>query len=621
MSTDYSVPIPWRRISYSLIAFVSLVMMYLLPGDRPFRFVMYGIGSTIGSFYFAKSSIKHILSKHKVTTDVIMTLAVIGAAILGAFEESLTIVFLYSITETLESYTVRRTKSTIKSLIKLVPKEVTKVDDGIETTVAVDNLSTGDILRIRVGDKIPADGEIIKGSAAIDESSITGEPIPAYKTIDDTVMSGTICSDGSIDYQVTKLPSESTVSKIIELVEQAQANKVPAQLTIERFTRYYNPGILIFSILVFIVPSLITAEIKVWAILAVTLLVASSPCALAISSPVTMYSAISAAANKGILVKGGAFLEELGNIDAIVFDKTGTLTYGEPILTDIITTADIEENDLLQIAGSLEMYSNHPIAKTVSTTMIDRELAKLDVENHSTLPGQGIAATIHSKQYYFGSKEAKDVDSYEEQVATMKSRGKSIAYLLENEKLIGIFGFEDKVRDSVRDAVKEIQERNIPIFMFTGDNKEAALKIGQQLDIDETHIHYSMSPDMKMKKIEELGQKYILAMIGDGINDAPALAQADIGVAMGIAGTDVALEVADIAIMSDEVVQFVRSINIGRQMKSIITQNIIVSTLILIFLLIGVLIGRVNITQAILIHEGTEVLIVLNAMKLFFKSM
>ncbi|MHA2502606.1 MAG: heavy metal translocating P-type ATPase, partial [Candidatus Kariarchaeaceae archaeon] len=462
MSEGYTIPLPWNRIAGSIVALFALLLLYLAPLNGTSRWIIFLIGTLIGSYQFTREVTGHIFTKKKVTTDVIMTLAIIGAAVLGELEEALTLVFLYSITETLESYTVKRTKVSITSLMKLVPKQILALVDGKELLVDVELLSVGDTVRIRVGDVIPTDGIIQTGSAAINEATVTGEAIPIFKTVGDGVLAGSHCSDGTFTYEVSKVVGESTVSKIINMVQEAQTKKIPTQLTIERFTKYYNPGIVIFSALVFIIPALITSEVRAWAIIAVTLLVASSPCALAISSPVTMYSAISSAASRGILVKGGVFLEELGRVEAVVFDKTGTLTSGQVVLSDIIPMDGMSRDEVLQLAASLEQHSQHPLARAVLRAH-DSEL--LDVEDHRTQPGVGISGIIDGSEYFFGKW---DGDS------NLSSEGKSVSYLVRDNVPLATFGFRDEVRDHISVAIQELNAKDIPVFMLTGDNREAA---------------------------------------------------------------------------------------------------------------------------------------------------
>lgn len=621
MSMATQVSVPWQRIIQSVFAGSILLMLYIIPLNLSARWILFIVAAIVGSYQFARNSVRHVFKLHKITTDVIMMLAIIGAAILGELEESLTIVFLYSITETLESYTVRRTKYSISSLINLVPREVTKLVDEKEVTIPISSIARGDLIRVRVGDVLPTDGVIQYGSAAINESTITGEPIPVYKSISDKVLAGTSCEDGTFVFEVTQLPSESTVNKIIRLVEEAQSKKIPVQLTIERFTKYYNPGILVFAFLVFLIPAIVTANYTDWAILGVTLLVASAPCAIVISAPVSMYAAISSSASRGILVKGGVFLEELGRTEAVIFDKTGTLTSGKPELTDIIALGNKNETELLQLAGSMESLSNHPIAKAITSAFQKENLKRLEIENHATQPGIGISATIEGISYFIGTLSDDEISSeISSKVASLKQKGKTISYLQASDTIIGAFGIADRIRSSAVNAIQDLKTQGIEVFMLTGDGKEAAEAIASQLDIAGSNVFHSMSPEEKMQKVEELQKQYKLVMVGDGINDAPALALADIGVAMGVAGTDVALETADIAIMSEELPQLVESMRIGKTMKSTMIQNILISTLILFGTLLGVFLGIFNITQAILIHEGTEVLIVANAMKLFLRS-
>ncbi len=619
MSQTYKTPVPWLQILGSLISLISLLILSILDNSN-YEIPIYLIGSFAGGWYFYAETIEHIFKKKKVSIDVIMTLAILGTAILGEFTESMTIVFLYSLTEALESYSVKRVKYAINSLITLVPKTAKKVVDNKEIDVAVENLIIGDIIRIRVGDHIPTDGHIIKGAGFVNEAAVTGESIPVNKSEGDNVLAGSICENGIFELYVDKPVTESTVAKIISLVSDAQKRKAKTQLLIEKFNRIYNPSILIFSFLLFIIPVALGQPIKQWVIFSITLLVASAPCALAIATPVGIYAAIGTAGRKGILVKGGAHLQTLSEVNAIAFDKTGTLTMGTPRIAKILTK-NYSEREVLGIIYPMEYSSTHPLAQAIVAYAEEHGITREntgEIIDFETINGYGVKGKINSDEWYFGRKEENKIysgDIEEEYITT-----KTASYLIRDNNIEAIIYFDDKIRPHSKKAISEIKKQRIEVFMLTGDKKSVAYKVASELGIEKENVYSDLKPEDKTNIIDNLRKKYTLAMVGDGINDAPALALADIGIAMGVAGTDVALETADIAIMSENLEVINDGIKIGKDMSNIIKQNLIAAIIIIFGLIIGVLVGTVGLTLAILVHEGSEFVIVANSLRIIIQN-
>ncbi len=618
---EFKVPVPWVRIVGTIVSLTVLVLLYILPKEYSgfIRIGIFLLGALAGGWFFYVETVEAIFEKRKITIDVLMTLAIVGSAVLGALEESLTIVFLYSITETLEGYTVKRTRTTIKSLMTLVPKTATKLVEEEEIIVPVEKLMPGDIVLLRPGDYIPVDGTVLEGRGMVDESAITGESVPVLKSQNDSVFGGTICQDSVLKIRVEKPVSESTVAKIISLVEEAQKRKVPSQLLIEKFTRYYNPFIIVFALVLFVGDLVLTNRLDAAAVLSITFVVAAAPCALAIATPVSVYAAVGTTAKKGILVKGGAHLQSLGEITAIAFDKTGTLTMGTPIVTDVVGVEGVKMQQVLEYAASLEQFAHHPLARAVLKKAEEEKVKTFPVEKFKVIPGEGAEGMINGEKWWLGSYEAaKSRGILNEEFAEL-SEAKTLAILTRNEKPFGALAFEDEIRAEARLTIQELERRGIQVFMLTGDRKNPALRVATQLGIAEDHVFYELSPEKKARIIEKLRSEYKLAMVGDGINDAPALALADVGIAMGVAGTDVALETADVAIMSDEIQNIAFAVDTGKRMKKIILQNLVVSGIILFFLIAGVLAGTVNLINAILVHEVSEALIVANSLRLLSK--
>ncbi|MHA2365774.1 MAG: heavy metal translocating P-type ATPase [Candidatus Hodarchaeales archaeon] len=610
--------IPWWRVFGSIIALIALLIIILFQSvDFWIFFGIFLIGTVCGSWFFVLEALEAVFKKHKITTDVLMTLAFVGASLLAQYEEALMLVFLYSITETLETITIRRTRRTIDSLIKYVPKTSTVLKDDLEIKIPIEQLKPDDIIIIRPGDYIPIDGVIIKGDAFIDQSSITGESILIPKTIEDKVFSGSFCSDGFVQISVTKSVTESTVAKIINLVEEAYKQKNPTQQLIYKFTKYYNPFIILLSVVILIGMPFIFGDFDYFAKLSITLLVAAAPCALAIGTPVVVLSGIGTAGKKGILVKGGLALETLGSIDAIAFDKTGTLTMGQPIITEIKTYDNLTEDTAMVVVTSLEYFSNHPLAKAVKKKADSIGITLKQVGDRKTIPGKGIEGKIDGTTWFFGVNGNNEInDNISSDILFLQTSGKTLSVLKKEGQIVALFAFEDELRKESGKVINEMTQNGIETYMLTGDHPQTTLNVANQVGFKESNVYAELSPVLKADHINRLKSQHKLGMVGDGINDAPALALADIGIAMGTAGTDVALETADIAIMGDDLSSLSKGIKIGKKMRKLIIQNIVLSSIILGGVILGVLLGQVNLTLAILIHEGSEILIVSNGLRM-----
>lgn len=618
---DYQTPIPWKRLIGSLVTLSSLVTLLLLD-DLSFsqKASIYIIGALLGGWYFYVESAEHIFEKKKVTIDVIMTLAIIGSAILGELTESLTIVFLYSLTEALEAYSIKRVRTAINSLIDLVPKTATKLELDREILIPVEDLVVTDKIKIRPGDYIPTDGVVLIGNGFTNEAALTGESTLVTKKVGDNVIAGTICENGVLEVEVLKPVSESTVAKIIALVEDAQKRKARTQLMVEKFNRYYNPFVLIMALTFFIVPVVFGGNVSDGAIFSITLLVASAPCALAIATPVSVYAGVGSAGKKGILVKGGAYLQTLSEVDAIAYDKTGTLTLGTPKISKIITS-NLSENDAFQIIYSLEHSSTHPLATAILTYAESREINKLEVSNFENISGYGVKGDISETTWYFGKLFEEHLNDYKNNdLIDDIAVNKTSSYLINDNSIEAVLYFDDEIRPEAKNAIQQLSMQNVRSYILTGDKESVALRTAFELGIPQNNVYSNLSPQNKADLIDRLRSQYTLGMVGDGINDAPALALADIGIAMGTAGTDVALETADIAIMSDNLNLISSGIKIGNDMKQIIKQNLIAAIIILFFLIVGVLVGIVTLTMAILVHEGSETIIVGNSLRIITKN-
>ena len=508
----------------------------------------------------------------------------------------------------------------IYSLMSSMPPTCLQQTDEGEKESKIEDLVPNDIILIKAGDMIPIDGIIIKGSAYINESSLTGEYLPIYKSINNVVYAGTIVTDSILTIKVLRLTSESAVAKLIRSVEEAQKHKHPLDLLVNRFTKVYNPIIIVLTAII-ISYGIIIGDIHTYGIMGASFLVAGAPCALAIGTPVTVIAAIGSAGKNGILVKGGSSLERLADVTAFVFDKTGTLTFGQPDLSDIIAYEKTKA-EVLAIAAGLEYSSNHPYAKTILEYASKHNTKLLEMNKTKIIPGYGIEGYNKDKRYYIGSLyKDYNVESEEImlQIENSRDQGYSLSLIFEETKILGILLFRDSIRKETLEIIQILQQENYKTFIATGDNYKNALNIGKELKIPQNLIFADLKPNDKLNKILELKNQFTLAMIGDGINDAPALAAADLGIAMGTMGTDIAIETADILIMSDSLNVLKKGITIAKKMKSVLSQNIIVSSLIILGVLTGVILGYVALPLAILVHEGSEVLIVGNSLRLLSK--
>ena len=489
-----------------------------------------------------------------------MLAATIGSAILGMWDEAAFLVFLYGTAEGLEHYTYARTKNSIKNLLDLAPKDARVLRNGREETILAEELKVGDVFLVKPGESIPTDGIIVSGRSSVNESPVTGESVPVEKKEGMKVFSATMNQEGALEVQATATFQDNTLAKMVHLVQEAQEQKGKAQLFIERFGRIYSPIVLGGSALLLMVPLVTGIAFSEWATRAVVLLVAAAPCALAMSTPVAMAAGIGTAGRIGVLIKGGSHLEDLGKIQTVAFDKTGTLTRGNPVITDILAY-DGNQPDLLRYAYSIERFSEHPLAKAVVVKAEQMNVPWLDTSGFRAIAGYGAAAEIGHETIWIGKEglfKKMGIESpMSPAVDKLREEGKTVLFLGTDQKILGAVAMRDEVRPEAKTAVDRLHGMGIKVVMLTGDNEVTAKAIAQQLGIDE--VRAGLKPEEKLTAIKELEEKYgPVAMVGDGINDAPALAQATLGIAMGTAGTDAAIEAADVALMADDLTKIQR---------------------------------------------------------------
>ncbi len=592
----------------------------LIPSSAPVSDFLYAVAIVVGGYFIAKSG---FISLRMKTLDMnfLVTIAALSAAFIGQWLEGALVLFLFSVGNTLESYAMERNRRELRSLIDQSPKVALVRRSHHEVVLSVEQIVIGDIVIVKPGERMPVDGLIISGSSSVNQAPITGESLPVEKSLGDNVYAGSINGNGALEVKATKFASDSTIAKVMDLIERAQEQKAPAQLFTERFGRIYTPVVVISAaVIAFIAPLLFNIEFSRSIYIAAVLLVVSCPCALVISVPVAVVSALANAARHGILVKGGVFLEAAGAVKAIAFDKTGTLTVGRPDVTDIVNCKRYTTDTVLTIAAAVESRSEHPIAKSVHRAGIENEIINLPVRDFEAFPGGGAKADVEGVIYFIGSHrffEKMELPISEQARAEkLEDEGKSVLFVGSKDEMIGLIAISDKLREESIQAIKDLKQMGIEhITMLTGDNQKTAKIIAEKTGVDD--YRYELLPADKVEAIKELQNRYTdVAMVGDGINDAPALATANIGIAMGAAGTDVALETADMALMSDDIMRLPYAINLSKRALSIVKQNVIFSMAVIVVLIISTLFGQLSLSLGIIGHEGSALLVIANGMRL-----
>lgn len=546
--------------------------------------------------------------------ELLVTIAVIGALIIGEYVESAAVTFLFLFGAFLEVRTLEKARSSLKSLMDLAPLEATVLRDGVRTIIMAEDVEEGDLVFIQTGEKIPIDGKVISGKASVNEAAITGESVPVSKSVDDAVFSGSILDSGYLEVLAEHVGDDTTFSKIIELVEEAQEGKAKTQRFLEKFATIYTPGIMVLSVLVWI----ITSNVH----LALTFLVIACPGALVISAPVSIVAGIGNGARNGILIKGGEVMENLAKLNAVVFDKTGTLTMGKPEVT-AIKAFDMSENELLLKAAEAEIISEHHLGRTI---VKEAEKAGLKLVHQPTdvqvLKGRGIQVMLNGEQLYIGNRKGLAdneiiIESAIEDYATEQEKaGNTAVFISDKENILGIISIADKIREEAPSAIQQLKDDGIKhLVMLTGDNRHTAAIVGQQLGMSK--VYAELLPENKAEKVKDcMGKGIRLAMLGDGVNDAPAIATADVGIAMGVSGTDVAMETADVVLMSDSLDKLPYALSLAKATVRNMKQNMTLAIGTVALLLAGVLTGNVNLASGMLVHELSVLLVILNAIRL-----
>lgn len=571
-----------------------------------------------GGFYGAKGAIESLLLHRRVDVDMLMVLAALGAASINQWHEGSILLFLFSLSNVLQDYAIGRSRQAIKSMMKLYPNKAKIKREGSIEVVSLDRIRAGDVILIEPGERIPVDSVVIEGRSTIDESSITGESMPVDKAEGSKVFAGTLNKQGALDVRATGASHDTVLARVIKMVEEAQDSKAPTERFLEKFEQIYAVFILA-SVALFIVipPALGWIDFGSNFYRAMVLMTVASPCALVISTPASFISAIASAARSGVLFKGGAYLEALAGIKAIAFDKTGTLTTGKPVVTDLYAT-DGDETSLLQIATAAEQRSEHPLAKAVVAAAQARNLKVPEPTDFQAVMGRGVQAAVDGETAYVGSSAfMKDIAAIPAelgaQVSQLEGEGKTVMIVRHGERWLGALALADEIRAEARDVIAQLHALSIKVNMLTGDNSRVAAYVAESLGIDQ--VYAGLMPADKAVIIQRISaDDGAVAMIGDGVNDAPALATADVGIAMGAAGTDVAMETADLVLMGDKLALIPYAIEMSKKARRVVWQNIAFSLGVIVVLIASAFAVNLPLPLGVLGHEGSTVIVVLNGL-------
>lgn len=565
------------------------------------------------------------LKNFNLNINALMSIAVTGAILIGQWPEAAMVMFLFTVAELIEARSLDRARNAISGLMQMTPEQATvQQADGTWLEQEVKSVELGARVRVKPGERIALDGEVVSGNSTIDQAPITGESLPVEKTIGDKVFAGTINQAGSLEYAVTAAANNSTLARIIHAVEQAQGARAPTQRFVDQFSKIYTPVVFVFALAVAIIPPLFMGAVWFdWIYRALVLLVVACPCALVISTPVTIVSGLAAAARKGILVKGGVYLEGGFKLDYLALDKTGTITHGKPVQTDYLSLEPTADAMAPAIAAALAGRSDHPVSLAIANAAVDKNFAVLNVDNFEALGGRGVKGDINGQTYHLGNHRLVEElglcsPQLEEKLFALEKQGKSVVLLLDTSGPLALFAVADTVKETSREAIRQLHALGVKTLMLTGDNVHTAQAIAAQVGIDEARG--DLLPTDKLQAIEDLyKQGHRVGMVGDGINDAPALARAEIGFAMAAAGTDTAIETADVALMDDDLRKIPAFISLSRDTASILKQNIALALVIKAIFLGVTFAGLATMWMAVFADMGVSLLVVFNGLRLLRK--
>ncbi|RMG14461.1 MAG: heavy metal translocating P-type ATPase [Deltaproteobacteria bacterium] len=615
---------PWWRfppLRNALLAGAIALPAYLLgrAGGLPERVetALYLLAMPIAAWRWIREGFEALLEAREIGIEILMLAAAVGSAVLGMWEEAAALCILYGLAEGIEEHTFARTRSAIRGLLDLAPKEARVLRDGVEVVVPATEVRPGDRFVVRPGEGVPTDGRIVEGESSLDESPVTGESVPVDRGPGDPVFAGSINGQGALLVEATASFEDNTLARIVQMVEEAQERKGRAQAWMERFGRRYSPAVLAAAVGMLLWPWISGGEVTVWAARAVTLLVAAAPCALVISLPIAMAAGISGAGRRGILIKGGVHLEHLGRIRIVAFDKTGTLTVGQPRVVDVVPLrGDLDET--LAAAAALEHFSEHPLARAIVAYVSERGLDLPPAEDFQALTGAGARARIGGSVWRVGQvglfvERGFDPDPIAERIEALEREGKTVVLVGDAEGPRALIALRDELRPESQRVVAALHRMGIRTVMLTGDQEATARALAAQAGIDE--VHAGLRPEEKVAHVEALLEQGPTLMVGDGVNDAPALAAATCGVAMGAAGTDAAIEAADIALMADDLWKLEEALRLGRKARVVSLQNVVFGITVLLVLVPAGVLGAISIATAVVAHEGSELAAVANGLR------
>jgi heavy metal translocating P-type ATPase len=606
-----------NAMAAGIFALFAFFMSYFSVLDVTIVNLIYWIAIPLGGYFWAREGIEELIKDREIGISILMLAATAGAGILDMWDEAAALVVLYGIAEGIEEFTFARTRNAIRGLLDLAPKEARVIRDGVESMISAETLVPGDEFIVLPGESLPTDGVIVSGTSSLDESTVTGESVPVDKAVGAMVFAASINGQSALRIKATKSFSDNTLSRIIELVENAQDQKGQAQEWMERFGRIYSPIVLCIAAIFVLLPLVSGLTAEVWAEKAVILLVAAAPCALIISLPIAMAAGIAGAGKLGILIKGGAHLEHLGQIKIVAFDKTGTLTHGKPEVTDVLAVK-IGEQAIIRVAAGLERFSGHPLARAVLRYADEQEIAIAEATQTHSLTGSGISGEIDGLKKYVGNPQlfrdfGISLASIEPRIKLLQQQGKTVVLVGDEKQVDGFIALQDTLRTNAAEVIADLHKSGIRTVMLTGDNQRTAQRVAEQLGIDD--VRAALKPKDKVTAIRELGEHGAVLMVGDGVNDAPALAQATCGMAMGAAGSDAAIEAADIALMGDDLGKLREAMSLGRQARKVSRQNIIFALIVLAILIPAGVSGLISITVAVVVHEASELIAVANGLR------
>lgn len=612
--------IQWMLGTAALIYLLTFILNGIIP--QPLLITLYVIAivlSGYSTFWRGLNNIIHL----KFNMDTLMTVALTGAVVIGEWKEATLVAILFGVNELLEGYGMGRARKSMEALLANVPKEASLLRNGEVLSVPITSLQVGDIVRVRSGEKIPSDGIIYEGNSAVNEAAITGESLPVSKKKGDTVYGGSVNAEGLLDIRIEKAYEDSSLSKIMHLVQEAQESKTPTELFIDKFAKYYTPAIMIIALLVIIVPPLLFGQPWMkWVYEGLAILIVGCPCSLVLSSPIALVSGMTRSARNGILIKGGVHLEQLGKIEAIAFDKTGTLTQGVPsVMEEVI----YDPERFYDVAGSLEQSSLHPLAKAVVRHITNQRKSNLfpDSIDLTTLPGSGIQGEVQGTTFWMGNEDilsrvveadSEHIDNVKRDILRMKEQGLTLIITVDEDHVLGLLGLADKIRPETKEVIHQLHQAGIKqTVMLTGDHQQSAQMIATEAGV--SSYYAGLLPEQKVDQIKSLSSQWNVAMVGDGINDAPALATAQLGIAMG-KGTDSAMETADIVLMQDHLGKLPSAIHMARRVNRIISWNIGISLTLKAIALLLTIPGWLTLWIAILSDMGATILVTLLGMSI-----